>query len=679
MSLLTRIIDVVRPTLVKSTPKISPNNPTFIKMFGLSDGDEIRDPYSQLPIIYAAIRAVAKVISQTPVKFLRGKDEVGELDPVVRLFAKPNPRQTEYEFKESLGVNLQVKGNAYIVLDDARQKNGLPVTIYGWPARYFTPKYSDSSGEWMGWDCKRGKVTTFLKPEQVVHVSNYNLADELLGMAPLDVLKMTYKTQWDALVYNKKFFENDGTPPIIYKAANPLPDQYRDAFKKDVIERRRGKAHAHEAQLIEGMDVTTLGFTQKDIQFLDLIKHAEEEVLMVFGVSKTQVSKYEDVNYATALSQDKMFISNTCIPMMRQIESEINGQWLDALGYTFRFDERASEAMSYLSAEEAGKIVNLSNAGLITVNEAREMLGKDPVPWGDEEPDGGGEIPPQLQPFVGQEPKKRPEPVIDEPETKSVSKGMPVELREALGKARRTNLWTRLNNSIKPVEQKCAKAVRKYFFDVERKLLGTMSSKGLADAVVKVVDPDIDNAFDDGRLESIMRTYLNQSIGIGASSLGVPDVNIDNPNVAQYLGDRVQYMRGVNDNAKERLKAKLHDALEQALADKLTEAEKVELVRKLLNEGFSELKSHARSIARTEVHSAFSEGRWEAAEELGIDEIEWVSSRDPFVRDSHAALDGKRVPLGATFANGCKYPLDPAGGAAEICNCRCVFSTHFST
>lgn len=678
MSLLTRIIDAVRPQVVKSTTKISPNSPTLIKMFGLSDGEEIRDPYSQLPIIYAAIRAVAKAISQTPIKILRGEDEVGEKDPVVLLFKKPNKLQTEYEFKESIGCNLQVKGNAFIVLDDEMQKNGLPMQIWGWPAKYFTPKFSDSTGDWIGWKCKRGNIETFLPPERVVHISNYNPNDELLGMSPLDVLKMTYKTQWDALVYNKKFFENDGTPPIIYKAANPLPDQYRDAFKKDVIERRKGKAHAHEAQLIEGMDVTTLGFTQKDIQFLDLIKHAEEEVLMVFGVTKTQVSKYEDVNYATALSQDKVFIANTVVPMMRQIESEINGQWLGALGYTFKFDERSSEAMSYLSAEEAGKIVNLANAGLITVNEAREMMGKDPVPWGDEEPNASGPVPPQLQPFTGQEPKK-PEPPKpdDNTEEKSLDKSaeIPQEFQEAFGKARRTNLWNSLNNRIKPIESKCAKAVRAYFYDVERKILGAVT-RGLDGAVVKVADLDIDSAFNDSKLESVLNTYLGQSIAIGASSLGVMDVNIEDPRVASYLGERVQYMKGVNDNAKALMKEKLHAALEQALADKLTEQEKVKLVREILNEGFAELKSHARSIARTEVHSAFSEGRWTACEDINPSEIEWVTSRDPFVRDSHAHLDGKRVPYGSRFANGCRYPLDPAGGAGEVINCRCTFQVH---
>ena len=673
MGLLTRMLGPAIGRVLKDF-HVSPTNPTLIKMFGWGNGDELTSPYAQLPIIYAAVRAVGKVISQTAWRVMRGETEVGENDPVAKLLAKPNPMQSPFEFKESLGTNLQVKGNAFIVLSEEMSR-GLPIMIYGWPASYFKPHY-DNNKMWDGWTVKRNGEH-FMKPEQVVHISSYNIADELMGMAPLDVLKMTYKSMWDALVYNKKFFENDGTPPIIYKSENILSDQYRDAFKKDLIERRRGVTHAHEAQLIEGMDVTTLGFTQKDIQFLDLLKHAEEEVLMVFGVTKTQVSKYEDVNYATALSQDKVFITNTCLPLMRQIESEINSQWLDKIGYKVEFDERSNEAMTYLSADEANKVVSISKAGLITVNEARDMMGLDPVEWGDEVPSAAqepGPVPSQLQPYVPEQPKK-PEPkqpTPEQPETKAL-------LDEALGKARRLNTWNAINNKIKPVEIRCAKAVRKYFYDVEKKLLATAATKGLTDAMTKdVADPDIDASFDDEELTQIVNTYLGQAIVLGYNSMGIGDVNISDPGVNQYLGSRVEYMQGINDTAKAKLKEKLHQVLVDAMDNQLTEVQRTEAIQTMIREEFASLKSHARTIARTEVHGAMADGRWRATEETEPTEIEWVSSRDMLVRDTHAEYDGRRMKYGEEFAPGLRYPFDPrCNDPAEVCNCRCTFQVHY--
>lgn len=673
MSLLTRILGpVVRQelTALNKSTHISPTSPTLKKMFGWGETDDLTDAFSQLPIVYAAVKAVGKVLSQTRLMILRGEREVGPNDPVARLFDNPNRFQSPYEFKDAIGTNVQTKGNAFIVKDE-KEVRGLPIEITVWPSRYFTPKYGDN-GDWIGWMVKRGKADPFfMPPERVVHLtSGYNPNDELIGMAPLDVLKMTYKSMWDAIVYNKKFFENDGTPPIIYKAANILPEAYREAFKKDAIERRKGKSHAHEAQLIEGMDVTTLGFTQKDIQFLELLKHNEEEVLMVFGVTKTQVSKYEDVNYATALSQDKIFISNTVLPLMRQIESEINSQWLEALGYTVQFDERSNAAMTYVAGDEANKVVNVARAGLITINEAREMMGMEAVEWGEEPPQTmASPFTAEPMQYAEQPRREEPKPPAEELETKGI-------MDDAFAKARRTNTWHSLNNKVVPIQKRCAGAVRRYFFEIERRLLN-MAKDFQPEVVKNVADPDVDAVFDDEELERTVRTYLEQAISVGYTTMGIGTVNIEDPGIVRYLSSRASFMRGINDTAKEDFKKKLHEVLAQALEDKLTEAQRAEAIRSLIKEQFAGLKSHARTIARTEVHGAFADGRWQACEELSPTEIEWVSSRDALVRDSHAHLDGKRVPFGERFENGCRYPLDPIGEPGETINCRCTYSTHF--
>lgn len=673
---LDRIADSVAQRITGKSVTISSKDPTLKKIFGWGDeGETLNSPYSQLPIIYAAIRAVGKVIAQTDLVVMRGETEVGPNDPVRKLFDKPNLKQSPYEFKEGIGVNLQVKGNAFIVLSEEMAR-GLPLELTVWPSHYFKPAY-DNDGNWLGWWVKRGKAPRFfLPPERVIHLGgSYNPNDELLSLAPLDVLKMTYSTMWDSLVYNRKFFQNDGTPPIIYKSNNGLSDRQREVLQKGLIDRRQGKDHAFKAQLVEGMDeVITLGFTQKDIQFLELIKQSEGDVLMVFGVTKTQVSKYEDVNYATALSQDKVFITNTCLPMMRQIESEINSQLLDSIGYKVRFDERSNEAMTYLSKEEADKAVAVLGARMVTLNEAREMIGLDPVDGGDEIPEAPApsinfvQNPPGGKPPDPRMPNQPPAP--PEPEAKDVSKALEMEL----AKARRTNTWHALNRIMAPIETRCVKSVRGYFHGVERKLEAKVG-KSLAKAADRM---NLEDAFDDGKLYKLMEGYLSEGVSAGAGTMNV-QINLDDPGMKQYLANRVQYMKGINDTAKAQIQEKLDKLLQQAMDEAWTEQQRTEAIRTMLRDEFKSLASHARTIARTEVHGAFSEGRWDAVKELEPSKIEWVSSRDPLVRDSHAALDGDTVKPGESFSNGCRYPLDPLGSAGETINCRCTFSLHFGT
>lgn len=49
----------------------------------------------------------------------------------------------------------------------------------------------------------------------------------------------------------------------------------------------------------------------------------------------------------------------------------------------------------------------------------------------------------------------------------------------------------------------------------------------------------------------------------------------------------------------------------------------------------------------------------------------WMAVLDNRTRDSHAELDGERIPLDAEFKEGLSRPRDPNGDPEEICNCRC--------
>lgn len=661
---------LIGPVTKDATLTISDRNPILRKMFGLGDDiDGLTSPYSQIPIIYASIRAVEKVMAQTPWKILKGERETDERDPMFRLWAAPNLQQSPDDVRTAIGSNLQLRGNAFLVKSE-EINGGLPIALYAWPSTYFKAKYNDA-GQWIGWMLKRGKAAAqFLPIDRVIHIPTFNPSDELMGLAPLDVLKQSYSALWEAVVFNRKFFKNDGTPPIVYTVPKDVPfnEHDREQFLNE-LKARRGEKGAHTAQLLEGgVIVTPIGFTQKDMQFLELIQHFSEDALMVFGVTKTQVSKYEDVNYATALSQDKVFITNTCLPLMRKVESKVNSQWLSALGYALKFDERANQALTYISGEEATKISTLVGGGpLITVNDGRKLLGLEPVPWGDEPPG----TPDQLPSFPAPAPVSRATPA--EPVTDKV-------LEEEMAKARRATTWHTLNAKISPQVKKAEFELRKYFHAIEQRAIAMATSKSKDPELAKKLDQqDVDMLFDDAKLERIVEKHLRASLALGAGTLDVA-INLENPEVLQYLGSRVQYVKGVNEDARQKLRETITRVLQDAMDQQMTEELRTLAIRDALKQDFSALKGRARSIARTEVHSAFADGRWQGAQELNPKSIEWISSRDMLVRDSHRKLDGKRVPFGEKFSqwgfNG-KHPLDSEAGPAQVINCRCTFRLEF--
>ena len=80
--------------------------------------------------------------------------------------------------------------------------------------------------------------------------------------------------------------------------------------------------------------------------------------------------------------------------------------------------------------------------------------------------------------------------------------------------------------------------------------------------------------------------------------------------------------------------------------------------------------------ARTAVTGAQNAGRqdtYQAAANMGVGlQKEWVATLDGKTRHSHRQLDGEVVDYDAEFSNGCRYPGDSRGKAAEVYNCRCT-------
>ena len=86
--------------------------------------------------------------------------------------------------------------------------------------------------------------------------------------------------------------------------------------------------------------------------------------------------------------------------------------------------------------------------------------------------------------------------------------------------------------------------------------------------------------------------------------------------------------------------------------------------------------NNAVRIARTEGHRIQVQSGMDAcykAKEKGADVVkQWDSTLDGATRPSHKKVDGEIKELDEPFSNGLMFPGDPAGGAAEVVNCRCA-------
>ena len=77
----------------------------------------------------------------------------------------------------------------------------------------------------------------------------------------------------------------------------------------------------------------------------------------------------------------------------------------------------------------------------------------------------------------------------------------------------------------------------------------------------------------------------------------------------------------------------------------------------------------------TNVQNAGRQRAYDRAKCLGVDLVlEWTAILDGATRHSHRQMHGERKVNDRTvkFSNGCRWPGDPQGPAAEVYNCRCT-------
>jgi phage portal protein BeeE len=97
-------------------------------------------------------------------------------------------------------------------------------------------------------------------------------------------MEVGISADWSAIKYNKRFFDNDGTPGAVFSTEQQLTDAQYDRLKNQLITSRKGVDHAFRAMLLDGgVKLTNTAPNNRDMQFLENRKFSREEIAMILG------------------------------------------------------------------------------------------------------------------------------------------------------------------------------------------------------------------------------------------------------------------------------------------------------------------------------------------------------------------------------------------------------------
>lgn len=331
------------------------------------------------PLVRAAIERIVWATTSVELRVYRGDVEAEERAPAARIFTRFYPFAT---FKQALGIivsDLLVYGNSFWLIETL---NGQPDRLY-----YIPPRA-------VSLDLNRDMFTLYLadgikrvSADQLLWFKLPNPADpEGLGVGIVPTLKGHLRALREIDACVSEYLRNAAIPSLLVKVGGKL--SHEELLRKQAeIDASLSKRNRYRALVVtENASVNTVETALKLGDLPEVRRVLREEILGAFGVPPFLVGIMEYANYANSRQQIANFWVNTVIPLLVLIEETLNQQLLKRFKGDFwvEFNKRDIPIALEIISEYAQSIVKLVETGVVTINEARELLGiYKPLSWGD--------------------------------------------------------------------------------------------------------------------------------------------------------------------------------------------------------------------------------------------------------------------------------------------------------
>ena len=359
--------------------------------------DLAKEGYLKNAIVYRCVNEISKGASAVPfiVKF---GDQILENHPLIDLLNRPNPLLSYSEFFNSLYGYLLLSGNSYVLKVGA--DNGPPNELHQLRPDRITIKGNGKAIP-ENYEYKiNGRVEAMYPVDQdtgyseLKHVKLWNPLDDYYGCSPLAAAASEVDQHNMSSSHNVNLLNNGARPSgaVIFKPkddqgfSTQLTESQRQQLLTDLNNRFTGSGNAGRPLLLEGdFDWREMSLSPKDMDFLNLKHKSATDIAMCFGVPSQLVGVPDAQTYANVAEARLALYEETIIPYLRKVASDMN-EWLVPMfgdNLTLEFDVDGIPALSERRRRTYENVTSAVREGIMSRNEAREIIGLDPVDGAD--------------------------------------------------------------------------------------------------------------------------------------------------------------------------------------------------------------------------------------------------------------------------------------------------------
>lgn len=345
--------------------------------------------------LFSAVYRIANVLASTKIRVLElgtNREAKGKsADALRKLLRRINVEDTAFDFKQAVFVHFSTDGEW--MAQKARDGLGRVAQLHVIKPQ-FTRCNPDPSGRrrvgsFTNWES--GQEIT-IQREEMIYCRQYNTANTYRGAAPTAPLKGELLWDLEAARFNMSLIREGmriGGILMPKEGYTATPADF-EQIKNDLAINNRGARNAGRLIALSApFDYKPDGITPADMEMIAGRKLIRDMTGSVMGAAPMMMMNYDAASYANSDAQIRQFWDHVGKPMLLQTFGAINEQLVEP---DFGEDFEVAPDMAGIDAQidsEKTRVettARLLLSGIISLDEARERMGIDPVP------DGGGKV-----------------------------------------------------------------------------------------------------------------------------------------------------------------------------------------------------------------------------------------------------------------------------------------------
>jgi HK97 family phage portal protein len=640
-------------------------------------------------VVLACIATRAQTLNEPPLTAVDPiTKEIIPQHPLTRLFRRPNKDMSQSMFWQYVSTYVDIGGNAYI--HKVRNVYGQVIELRPYHSGHIVP--ISESGQWVDYyQYQYDNVSKEIDPRDIIHIRSYYIdpLNPILGISPIRAAGINIDTYNELMQTLYSYLRNNGVPSGVLSVQQTINQQQAESLKEQFQTNTTGRNRGKPIVLPSGMSYTQMGLDVSKMEAGTQFAQYETAICGIYRVHPSVAMTMAGLQSSTYSNMQTAFQEYTLLTRVptwntweEQVELSFANEYPEV---DVEFDTSNIGALQSDPDAVIYPVVATFNANLVTVNEARQRLGYPPAT------EGGDNYAYNLvapAPAFGALSAKQSVLALNgkdaarkQTATELVQdvKWQPVEYPTEGQIDQSTDLkaeafWKSMDDTIVTFSKSLQTDTSKLIEGIGKVLINNATKSG-AQYDTKQNDPKMQLLIDQYmKATGAWRKNLAKQI----MKLAVTEVNADFTSVESEL-DKI-----VADLNKD-MAANITDSvgtIQQEVQDTVASmsGSSAEDIEKKLLEKFDTLKqSRAQAIAQTQARASSTKiatSTWSALNEDELDKQNeivkvWTTRRDGRVRESHRALDGKWVEMGAKF-NGTLQGPGIGTEAGEVVRCRCV-------